>query len=290
MIEDNAQGNPNNVGSERDDFFDALESNVNSMVQDETPVTEAEATPVQQGSNNVTAQAEGSQDADLSNMKKRYSDSSREAQNLKAQLNELQPFIPVLDAMKKDSGLIQHVRNYFEDGGDVPGNVKEQLNLDEDFEFDTDDMVSDPDSKSRKVFNTMVDGIVQKRANEILENEQSKAQDVQSKLALRQQAEEFKKRNGMTEDEFRGFIQESQQRFDGKALSFDDMYLLVNRGKHSQNVANATKSDMLKQMKNVRDIPVSQSSSNNAGSVNNPNDSLFETLLNSDGNIDELFG
>ena len=68
------------------------------------------------------------------------------------------------------------------------------------------------------------------------------------------------------------------------------MYLLVNRGKHSQNVANATKSDMLKQMKNVRDIPVSQSSSNNAGSVNNPNDSLFDTLLNSDGNIDELFG
>ena len=49
---------------------------------------------------------------------------------MRAQLNELKPFMPVLDAMKKDSGLIQHVRGYFEDGGAVPGNVKEQLNLD----------------------------------------------------------------------------------------------------------------------------------------------------------------
>ena len=290
MTEDNIQGNPNEkFGSDRDDFFDALESDVNSIVQDETPVTEAEVTPVQQGSNNVEAQAEGSHNADLDNMKKRYSDSSREAQGLRAQLNELKPFIPVLDAMKKDSGLIQHVRNYFEGGGSVPGNVKQQLNLEEDFEFDTDDMVSDPDSKSRQVFNTMVDGIVQKRANQILDNEKVKAQEVQSKLHLREQAEEFKKRHGMTDDDFRNFVRESQSRFTQKGLSFDDMYLLTNQGKVNQNVANATKKDMLNQMKNVRDIPTSQSSSNNAGAPNNPTDSVFETLLSSDGNIEELF-
>ena len=290
MTEDNIQGNPNEkFGSDRDDFFDALESDVNSIVQDETPVTEAEVTPVRQGSNNVEAQAEGSQNPDLDNMKKRYSDSSREAQGLRAQLNELKPFIPVLDAMKKDSGLIQHVRNYFEDGGAVPGNVKEQLNLDEDFEFDTDDMVSDPESKSRQVFNTMVDGIVQKRAGEILNNEKNKAQEVQSKIQLREQAEEFKKRHGMTDDEFRSFVRESQERFSQRGLNFDDMYLLTNQNKVNQNVANATKKDMLNQMKNVRDIPVSQGSKNNAGAPNNPTDSVFETLLSSDGNIEELF-
>ena len=290
MTEDNTQGNPNEkFGSDRDDFFDALESDVNSIVQDETPVTEAEVTPVQQGSNNVEAQAEGSQNPELDNMKKRYSDSSREAQGLRAQLNELKPFIPVLDAMKKDSGLIQHVRNYFEDGGAVPGNVKEQLNLDEDFEFDTDDMVSDPESKSRQVFNTMVDGIVQKRAGEILNNEKNKAQEVQGKIELRKQADEFKERHGMTDDEFRSFVRESQTRFSQRGLNFDDMYLLTNQNKVNQNVANATKKDMLNQMKNVRDIPVSQSSSNNAGAPNNPTDSVFETLLGSDGNIEELF-
>ena len=289
-LENNAQGNPVNTGSEGSDFFDALEHDVNSMVQDKTPVTEAEATPAPQGSNNVTAQAEGSQNADLDNMKKRYSDSSREAQNLKAQLNELKPFVPVLDAMKKDSGLIQHVRNYFQEGGAVPGNVKEQLKLDEDFQFDTDEMVSNPESKSRQVFDTMVDGIVQKRANQILDTERAKAQEIQQKLSLRQQAEEFKERHQMTEEEFSNFVRESQERFSQNGLSFDDMYVLSNQGRVNQNVANATKNDMLNQMKNVRDIPVSQSSSNNAGTTNNPNDDLFNTLLNSDGNIDELFG
>ena len=300
MKEDNIQGNPEAVpaqeaaeqrvfGSDGDDFFDALEQDVNSMVQDETPVTEAEATPVNQGSNNVTAEAEVSQDSDLDNIKKRYSDSSREAQSLRAQLNELKPFIPVLDAMKKDSGLIQHVRNYFEEGGPVPGNVKEQLNLDEDFEFDTDEMVKNPDSKSRQVFNTMVDGIVQKRANQILENEQVKAQQVNNRIELKYKAEEFRERHGMTQDEFMSFVQNANEKFSKEGLSFDDMYLLTNKGQVNQNVANATKKDMLNQMKNVRDIPTSQSSSNNAGATNNPTDSVFETLLISDGNIDELF-
>ena len=300
MKEDNIQGNPEAVpaqeaaeqrvfGSDGDDFFDALEQDVNSIVQDETPVTEAEATPDYQGSNNVTAEAEVSQDSDLDNIKKRYSDSSREAQSLRAQLNELKPFIPVLDAMKKDSGLVQHVRNYFEDGGAVPGNVKEQLNLDEDFEFDTDEMVKNPDSKSRQVFNTMVDGIVQKRANQILENEQVKAQQVNNRIELKYKAEEFRERHGMTQDEFMSFVQNANEKFSKEGLSFDDMYLLTNKGQVNQNVANATKKDMLNQMKNVRDIPVSQGSKNNAGAPNNPTDSVFETLLSSDGNIEELF-
>ena len=138
--EENVQGNPEAVdnavlGSEGDDFFSALEDSVNSMVQDnEKPEAKTEATPDNQGSNNVAAEAEVSQDSDLDNIKKRYSDSSREAQSLRAQLNESKPFIPVLDAMKKDSGLVDHVRGYFQEGGAVPKNVKEQLNLGEDFE------------------------------------------------------------------------------------------------------------------------------------------------------------
>tara|TARA_R110000824_G_scaffold110418_3_gene258430 strand:+ start:5149 stop:6048 length:900 start_codon:yes stop_codon:yes gene_type:complete len=293
-IESNSTGLPENTeqnmfDSSDDDFFNNLEQSVNSMVQD-TPVTEAEVTPDNQGSDNVTAEAAGSDNADIDNMKKRYSDSSREAQGLRAQLNELKPFIPVLDAMKKDSGLVSHVRDYFKNGGPVPVNVKDELNLDEDFEFDTDDMVSKPDSKSRQVFNTMVDGVVQKRANEILQNEQVKAEQVQNKLALRGQAEDFKERHGLTEEEFSSFVTEAQTKFSQQGLSFDDMYMLVNKGKVNQNVANATKNDMLNQMKNVRDIPVSQSSSNNAGVPNDANDSIFDTLLNSDGNLDELFG
>ena len=68
------------------------------------------------------------------------------------------------------------------------------------------------------------------------------------------------------------------------------LYAMVNQNKVNTNVANSTKSDMLNQMKNVRDIPTSASSANNAGQPNNQNDNVFEALLNSDGNIEELLG
>ena len=144
--EENTQGNPEAVdnavlGSDSDDFFSALEDDVNSIVQEpEKPETTTEATLDYQGSNqtvtNEASVSQGSENTELDNLKKRYSDSSREAQNLRAQLNELKPFVPVLDAMKKDSGLVNHVRDYFQNGGEVNKDIKSKLRLGEDFEFD----------------------------------------------------------------------------------------------------------------------------------------------------------
>ena len=94
----------------------------------------------------------------------------------------------------------------------------------------------------------------------------------------------------MTTDEFRAFTQEAQSRIKQNGITFEDMYTMMNQGKVSQNVANATKNDMLNQMKNVRDIPASVGSANNAGKANNQNDNVFDALLNSDGNIEELLG
>ena len=298
--EESTQGNPEAVdnavlGSEGDDFFSALEDSVNSMVQEpEKPETKAEATPENQGSNQtVETEASVSQSSDnieLDNLKKRYSDSSREAQNLRAQLNELKPFVPVLDAMKKDSGLVNHVRDYFESGGELNSDVKKQLNLDDDFSFDAEEMLSSPDSDSRKVFNKMVDNIV---SNRLQESNQQMANENQKKVysaGVQKQASEFMERHGMTSDEFNAFTNEARERIKINGITFEDMYLMVNQGKVSKNVANSTKEDMLNQMKNVRDIPASVGSANNAGKSNNQNDNVFDALLNSDGNIEELLG
>ena len=298
--EENAQGNPEAVdnavlGSESDDFFSALEDNVNSMVQDnEKPEAKAEVTLDNQGSNQ-TVQSEasvsqGSGNSELDNLKQRYSDSSREAQNLKAQLNELKPFVPVLDAMKKDNGLVDHVRDYFKDGGVVKKSVKEQLKLDDDFEFDPDDMISNPESDSRKVFDNMVGNIVNQKANEIVSQQNQKAQNFQQNESVKKQASEFIKKHGMTNDEFRAFADEAQSRISERGITFDDMYAMVNQNKVNANVASATKNDMINQMKNVRDIPTSVGNANNAGKSNNQNDNVFDALLNSDGNIEELLG
>ena len=296
MKEENTQGNPEAVdnsvfGSDSEDFFSALEDDVNSIVQDNEPeVKKNVETPVQQDPTSEKTKAEVSQNLEVENLKKRYSDSSREAQNLKAQLNELKPFVPVLDAMKQDSGLVSHVKQYFEKGGAVSQNMKEQLKLDEDFEFDPDEMVSNPDSDSRKVFNSMVNNIVNKKADELINMQrQANIQETQNqntKIA----AAQFMKKHGMTGDEFKAFTREAKQKMSTQGITFDDMYMLVNQGKVNQNVANATKNDMLNQMKTVRDIPVSASSANNAGQPVKQNDAVFDALLNSDGNIEELLG
>ena len=298
--EESTQGNPEAVdnavlGSEGDDFFSALEDSVNSMVQEpEKPETKAEATPENQGSNQtVETEASVSQSSDnieLDNLKKRYSDSSREAQNLRAQLNELKPFVPVLDAMKKDSGLVNHVRDYFESGGELNSDVKKQLNLDDDFSFDAEEMLSSPDSDSRIVFNKMVDNIV---SNRLQESNQQMANENQKKVysaGVQKQASEFMERHGMTSDEFNAFTNEARERIKINGITFEDMYLMVNQGKVSKNVANSTKEDMLNQMKNVRDIPASQSGANSKAVSNKPEDGVFDVLKNLDGGLDDMFG
>ena len=72
-------------------------------------------------------------------------------------------------------------------------------------------------------------------------------------------------------------------------ITLDDVYFLLNKDKVSNSVANQTKEDMLTQMKNVRNIPQSQSGSNNAGAATGQNASLFDSLLGLDNSIDNLF-
>ena len=297
-MEENTQGNPKEVedtvfGSEGDSFFENLEAEVNGGIQDDgTQNVQNEETPVQQDPNRVEQQATqvSQEGSELETLKKRYSDSSREAQRMKAQLNQLEPFMPVLEAMKKDGNLVEHVRNYFEDGGSVPKNVKSELKLPEDFEFDPDDMVSNKDSNSRKVFDKMVGDIVNKRAGEIIAQQDAKVTQERQQSDLKVKAADFIKRNGLTNEEFLAFMTEAEQKLNTTGMTFDDMYLIMNKNKVNQNVANATKNDMLNQMKNVRDIPASQSGANSKAVSNKPEDGVFDVLKNLDGGLDDMFG
>ena len=296
-MSDNIDGNPKTVDDavfgSADSFFDSLEDDVNGIVADdanpETAATPGMDPAPTQEQQQVSQPAEEQHNVDW---KKRYGDSSREAQKMKAELEQLKPYVPVLDAMKKDNGLVEHVRNYFHDGGSVPQNVKEQLKLDEDFEFDADDMVNNADSDSRKVFNSMVDNIVQTRTNQMISQQEKEAQAQNAREHIKQEALAFKEKHNMDGEEFRVFLDTAKKKFTEQGrLSFEDMYLLVNRASVKQNVANAAKEDMLTQMKNVRDIPTSQGGTNNAGDAKaSPDDGVFDALLDVDGNLDNMFG
>lgn len=295
-MEDNTKGNPeadlmfDNVSDSGSgsDFFDQLESNVNSGIVDATEKTQTEATPpIQRGPEQVThtSQTEGPNEVDW---EKRYKDSSKQAQKMYGQLKNLKPFVPVLEAMKNDSGLVSHVRDYLENGGAPARTVQEKLGLGEDFVYDQSEALENPDSDSAKVFNAHVDSMVSGRVNSILSQEKKQAAQTQQQIQRKNQEIEFRKRNPeMTDEQFAGMMEKAKSH----VLSLDDIHHLINKDATNKNVANATREDMLNQMKNVRDIPASASSANSQGNDKESfEDEVFNALIGSDGDIDNLFG
>ena len=284
--------NPDNDNSQKqaedalfgstESFFDALDENVNGMVSEDSPVENKEETP------KADPQQSTAESGSDNTWKKRYSDSTREAQRMKAELDGLKPYTPVLDAMKTDSGLVEHIRGYFKNGGDVK-NLREKLELDKNFRFDTDDLIEDPNSDSRKVFNAMVDGVVEERTTEMTEKQTAERTKEARTKEIHRQAEEFRTKNGFSKEQMGSFLQQAEQRFSKGVLSFDDMYTIINRDNVSNNVAKATKEDMLTQMKNVRTIPTSQGNANSAGEKSHDDD-IFDALNSIDGNLDNMFG
>jgi hypothetical protein len=126
------------------DFFNKLESQVNGGIQD------AEATLNQTKSNKQVATTNdkgsdiaGKQSMNGTDWEKRYKDSSREAVKWREQYKQVEQFVPVLDAMKEDSGLVQHVRDYLQNGGKPAESIQDQLNLGEDFIFDQHEAMTD---------------------------------------------------------------------------------------------------------------------------------------------------
>ena len=128
MHEDNAVDS-----QESESFFSALDETVNSVIMEQNQTTASDV----QTSDNTQSKEQRPEEAGIDyqdeaeNLSKRYSDSSREAKRLNNRLGELEPYVPILDAMRKDPNLVSHVKGYFEGGGVAPSSMKEQLGLTE---------------------------------------------------------------------------------------------------------------------------------------------------------------
>jgi len=278
-----------NSASGSNDFFNELENAVNGSIQD-TEVTQQDSSPdqvtydnQQVGSNNVeTTQTDNSTD-----WEKRYKDSSREAVKWREQYKQVEQFVPVLEAMKNDGGLVEHVREYLVNGGKPAQSIQEQLQLDEDFIFDQQEAMSNPDSDSAKLMNAHVDGMVQNRVQQMLKAEQQRAMQTQAIRKKKQDEEAFKQKHNMSDEQFEDFKAKAKKH----TMSLDDINYLLNKDKTNANVANATKQDMLNQMKNVRNMPTSASGANSQGGKDQSVDrDVFDSILGFDNQVDNLFG
>ena len=300
--ETEGQGNPN-IGMQADSFeaaeaqtdtgsetfFNDLENQVNGGIIDETAeVTQGQTSGSEQVTHNTLDN--GSENVELptsdgTDWKKRYEDSSREAVRLSDQYREVEPFVPVLQAMKNDSGLVDHVRDYLKNGGKPAKSIQEQLGLDEDLVFDANDL-TDQDSDSAKLMNAHVDTMVKQRVGQMLNVEKQRAQQIQQTQTRASEEQEFMKRHKMSETDFTTFKEKAQEH----VMTLDDVNYLLNRNQNNTNVANSTKNEMLNQMKNVRNMPTSASGANSQGADKSESDEVFDLIKDLDGGVDNLFG
>ena len=279
---DSAQAN--DTGSEV--FFNDLESQVNGAIVDTEATQNQPVAPKQvthandDGSKNV-AQSNNSTD-----WEKRYTDSSREAVKWRDRYKEVEQFVPVLDAMKNDSGLVEHVRNYLVEGGQPAKSIQEELNLGEDFQFDQQEAMTDPESDSAKLMNAHVDSLVQQRVGEMVSTEQSRAQQIYAAKQAEQKELEFKQKHNMSDEDFANFKEQAKNHI----MTLDDIATILNKDTTAKNVASSTKKEMLNQMKNVRNMPTSASGANSQGTVVSEDRNVFDSILGTGNSVDNLFG
>ena len=257
------------------DFFAELDSSVNGGIID----SEYSQSTSQDLGDNTPASPSGVQQQSDDALQKRYSDSSREAKRLNGKLNELEPYMPILDAMREDPNLIQHVRNYFEGGGQAPESMSQNMELPEDFQFDPDEAFSDPKSDSAKVFGATVDGIVQRRLNNELGKQKTENQRLARETAFRQKVD-------MTDDEWSTFVDFAKN----KSLELDDIYYLMKRKERESNIADNARQQVATQMKKTQEQPRSLATAGSATVETSKDDQVFDSILGIDQKLDNAFG
>ena len=295
VIENQSADNAQN-DSDVNEFFNALDKEVNDIAyEDVNDITEQATQQVQAdplmgtqqqeqyvGSDDNTVQSDGNTD-----WKKRYQDSSREAQKLNEQYKQVEPFIPILDTMKNDSGLVDHVRDYLENGGAPAKSVQEQLGLDEDFIYDEQEAMTNPESDSAKVREAQTGAIVNKRIQQVLENERRVAEKARAVQARKEEELAFMDKHSMSQDNFDSMVDRAKKH----QLSLEDINYVLNRDQNTTNVRNSTQQEMLSQMKNVRNMPTSQSNQNNTGETQTSEEQMFDSVFGTGANDSSgLFG
>ena len=264
------------------DFFESLDREVNGMILDEDNTVEATETQVTQVTDPAPVVVTDDHQHDW---EKRYKDSSSEAQRLKAQLDESSQYDPIINRLKTDTGMVEAIKNYI-DNGNKPQDVKQALNLPEDFVFDLDDAMGNSDSMSAKALEHTISGVVDRRVNSQLEQDRQIRSEETQKESRSRQAIDFKERMKLSDEQY----SEMMDWANSHETSLEDIYYLKNKDARDQQVATGTKAQMLEQMKSVRNIPQSVSNHNTTVKDVRHEDQVFDSLKDVDSGLDTLFG
>lgn len=201
------------------------------------------------------------------------------------QLKELEPVLPVMEAMLNDPNLLDVVDSYFNDPEAQKEAVRKSLGLDEDFEFDLEKALSDPKSDDAKI----LDKISQRKNASTPTNQQGKNtkksqsnSDSNENQIPPEQREQFIEKHNMSNEEF----EEMMQKASDYQISLDDIYFLMNKDKVLTEKEKEAQEKIKTQMKNARDT--GKTSGNGGGTVQKSAEDAFMDAISDSGG--GLFG
>lgn len=284
------KGEPDNTGFDMDGFFEQLDKQYNGAVFDNPVTPDNTEKPEKEGSSDEGKPPEtevsekvGKLQEELEVTKKRYGDSSREAKELRKKLDNLEQYeayIPILRAMREDPGLVTHVRSYLE-GNETPTSIRDGLNLPEDFVFDPDEAVRNPNSDSGRVLETMINKSVEHKLKQYsdVQNRTRRQEDVER--SRREAIANFQRSKNLGDEEMNELIDFSKQH----TLSMEDIYYLKNREKREAEIARKVVEEMNKQRGRMSSTPRTLSNVGASGEPVDLDKQVLEAIKKATGNV-----
>lgn len=133
-------------------------------------------------------------------------------------LRELNPVLPMLEAMLGDETFLQMAEEYFTNPEAQSQAFKKQLGIDDDFVFDLNSALSDPKSEDAKILNKLMQSRQQpKQSSQPKGKQQSNPTDIKA----------FMEKHNMSQEQYDDMMQKAS----GYTISHDDIYFLLNKDK-----------------------------------------------------------
>jgi hypothetical protein len=257
-----------NTNFDIDNFFESLEKEVNGSVFDGGEPNK----PTEKKVEGKQREEDGTEDVgtlkkELETLRKRYEDSSKEAKRLYSELTQLsayKDYVPLLEAMKEDPGLIETVKSYLESGGSP--------SVPEDFYFDPEEAIKNPNSDSARYLQRIIDA----RAQAIVE---SRLGETTQKLSQREMLKEFQQKHGLTEDQMQELIDWGSR----TSLTLEDLWYLKNKGRNEELAAKKAQEEFQKQLAKMKNVPGSLASMGSSGQPDDEDQQVFKAILGASG-------
>jgi len=163
-------------------------------------------------------------------------------------LRELNPVLPMLEAMLSDDAFLQLAEDYFTNPTAQSEALKKQLGIGDDFVFDLNNALSDPKSDDAKVLNKLMLARQPKQP----QSSQTKTQTTQADTKAE---EEFMKKHGLSQEEYDDMMKKAQD----YKITYEDIYLIMNKDKVLADAQKKGQSAVKKQVEVAQSIRKSRS-------------------------------